>query len=190
MRDLFQKFIIEGGNLIIGKVSFHRDLVCTEEDVKGGGWFSFDYKLNAFLFCGESDEFGEANFYDIRKAVLRHRVYLVYDIDDNISEKHDFYYRKRGSSKLFNLKTTAMEIFVMQTQSGDWEGLYVDGRLVDEGEILGEGLSRLYLLQKAEEFEFTSEDVKFFELSKKDSEYALELGSLPDKKSDLFEVYK
>lgn len=42
--DVFPKFIIEedsekGCCLILSKITYHRELVANEENVKGGGWF-------------------------------------------------------------------------------------------------------------------------------------------------------
>ena len=67
----------------------------------------------------------------------------------------------------------AKRVVILQSQSGDWEGLYVDGYLQDEGHTLGEGDSKLYMLKAAEEYSFKSSDVKISQLSDDDD---LELG--------------
>ena len=48
--DLFPKFIIQGENLILSKVTFHKDLVLNGNgDIKGGGFFKLDFQSNTFI---------------------------------------------------------------------------------------------------------------------------------------------
>lgn len=62
-----------------------------------------------------------------------------------------------------------MRVLILTTQDGDWEGLYINGSLYDEGDVLGEGDNRLYMLKMAEEHEFNSSDVEVKELSDEDN---------------------
>jgi len=78
------------------------------------------------------------------------------------------------------LKIGVMEVIVLQTQSADWEALYINGNLIDEGSELGEGLNRLYFLRKAEEYDFSSKDIKFLEISNDDEELVSRSGCFPD----------
>ena len=63
------KWIIEDGELIIGKVAFHKDLALDKTKVKGGGWFSFDSKKNTFYLYASSEDFGYAKLEDVKNAV-------------------------------------------------------------------------------------------------------------------------
>ena len=73
--DIFPKFIIEDGNLIIGKVTYHSELMYEKENVSGGGWFNYKPKLKTFTFFGSSHDFGKSSLEDVKKAVLENRVY-------------------------------------------------------------------------------------------------------------------
>lgn len=90
MKDLFPKFIIEDGNLILGKCSFHKDLVTDKEKVQGGGWFRF--KDDSFIFHGDSHEFGRAKLEDIQKAVEEDKVFTNSYLTHSIAKKHKFLY--------------------------------------------------------------------------------------------------
>ena len=97
MEDIFPKFIIENDRLTIGKVSFHKDLVFEDKSkVKGGGWFLYIPEDKCFLLYGNSEDFGKADFNDIRKAVLKGWC------DDKYSEGHysDMSYRWSNHNKL------------------------------------------------------------------------------------------
>ena len=52
-----------------------------------------------------------------------------------------------------------MDVLILNSEEGDWEGLFIDGELIDQGHTLGEGNSATYLLEKAEEYKFTSKDI-------------------------------
>lgn len=74
----------------------------------------------------------------------------------------------------------AKRIIILKTQSGDWEGLFIDGELIDEGHHLGEGKQILYLLTQSEKYKFTSKDVCFETLNDEDEEITSEYGNFPD----------
>lgn len=91
--DVFPKYIIEDGNLIIGKCTFHRELV--EKDSKkviGGGWFDYNKDDNSFTFYGVSTDFGGAMLENVKKAVEDKKVFTRSMIR-NISDKHNFFYK-------------------------------------------------------------------------------------------------
>lgn len=81
-----------------------------------------------------------------------------------------------------------MDILILQTQEGDWEGLYIDGKIIDQGHNIGEG-NRLFLLKKAEEFNFKSSDIRVKTLNDSDENNIIKLGNLPDKLNDLVGPY-
>lgn len=76
-------------------------------------------------------------------------------------------------------------IIILKSQDGDWEGLYVDGNLIEEGHILGEGNNRMFLLEQAEKFNFTSKDVEWIEVNNEDDFDLLSFGSFPETLSEL-----
>ena len=62
----------------------------------------------------------------------------------------------------------------------DWEGLFIDGFLIDESHKLGEGYHRVYLLRKAEQYKFTSLDVEERFTDEKEEEWLEDRGGFPD----------
>ncbi len=89
--DKFPKFIIEGDNLILGKVTYHNDLVIDRKNVKGGGQFKFISDDNSFVFSGSSHEYGIAMLVDVQSCVNKGNIFDT-RLDRNISKKHNFFY--------------------------------------------------------------------------------------------------
>ena len=50
-------------------------------------------------------------------------------------------------------------VLVLSTQSGDWEGLFIDGVLISEGHHLGEGRPAEFWINKSKEYSFESKDI-------------------------------
>jgi len=73
--DLFPKFIVEDGCIILGKVTYHKDLAENKENVKGGGTYKYIPVERTFELSGSSYEFGPAKLEDIKKAVGTGEVY-------------------------------------------------------------------------------------------------------------------
>ena len=90
--EQFPKFIIEGENLILMKVSYHREIVSDKEKVKGGGWYRYDSNTNTFTFYGDSYDFGAAKMEDIKKCIENKNVFSNKYFTRNISDKHNFSY--------------------------------------------------------------------------------------------------
>ena len=90
--DLFPKFIIEDGNLILSKVTYHKELVSDKNKVKGGGWFVYKPEEKTFIFNGESHDFGKASFEDIKTCIINKQVYSDSMLVNNISELYTFAY--------------------------------------------------------------------------------------------------
>lgn len=82
-----------------------------------------------------------------------------------------------------------MDVLILKTQSGDWEALYIEGKLIDEGHTLGEGDSRLFMLKQAELHGFKSSDVRVKELCDEDEEEVSCSGNLPNTLSELTGSY-
>jgi hypothetical protein len=92
MSEVYPKFIVEDGDLIISKVTYHREMATDVSKVKGGGWFKYDEKTNTFTFSGESFDFGKAKIEDIEKCVNEGRVYTNRSRTHSIAAKHKFAY--------------------------------------------------------------------------------------------------
>ncbi len=80
-------------------------------------------------------------------------------------------------------------VIVLNTQSGDWQGLFLDGNLIDEGHHLGEGDSFMYMLKLSEKHNFTSKDVRIYELNDEDEDYMCDSGNFPTFLTDLKGTY-
>lgn len=90
--DLFPKFIVEDGNVIISKCTFHKELVTDKEKLQGGGSYRYDSDKNSFTFYGESYDFGPAKIEDIQKAIEDDKVFTNAYLTHSIAKSHDFYY--------------------------------------------------------------------------------------------------
>ncbi len=99
--EKFSKFIIEGENLILMKVTYHKDIAINIENVKGGGWFIYKQDTNSFIFSGDSHDFGAAKLEDIKECVTKGNVFSDNRLYRNISNKHKFQYNT--GTELINL---------------------------------------------------------------------------------------
>lgn len=90
--EKFSKFIIEGENLILMKVTFHKQIATDATKVKGGGWFKYLQHTDMFVFSGDSHDFGPAKFEDIQQCVKNGKVFTDNRLYRNISHKHNFGY--------------------------------------------------------------------------------------------------
>ena len=88
--DVFPKYIIEDGALIISKVTFHKDMVIEKDLVRGGGMYN--YFDNTIILSGESVDFGRATLEDVQKAVSDGKVFTHPYGDDDISKEYKFLY--------------------------------------------------------------------------------------------------
>lgn len=82
---------------------------------------------------------------------------------------------------------------VLNSQSGDWEGLFVDGTLVDENHKLGEGDGgnpRTYWSRMAGRYGFDVESVETFEVSDEDEETLGDSGNFPSLLNELTGPYR
>ena len=72
----------------------------------------------------------------------------------------------------------------------DWEGLYIDGKLKDEGHTLNEGEDRaIYFAKLAIKYDFELSDLKHRDLYDEDKKHLNEYGNLPKDIKDLFGNY-
>ena len=65
------KFIINHGDLVIGNVEFHKDLVKDHSQTKGGGWWHLDRANGIMYLYNKSIDFGQAKREDVIQAVER-----------------------------------------------------------------------------------------------------------------------
>lgn len=90
--EKYSKFIIENGNLILAKVTFHKEIVKDASKVKGGGWFRYVHDTKTFVFFGDSTDFGEAKLEDIKTCVKDGKIYSDNRLYRNLTEKYNFSY--------------------------------------------------------------------------------------------------
>ena len=69
-------------------------------------------------------------------------------------------------------------VVILETQEGDWVGMYVDRILIYQGHVLGNG-DLLYIIKMAEKYKFTSNDITLKELCNEDEKIVNESGRLP-----------
>lgn len=74
---------------------------------------------------------------------------------------------------------TNYRVVIINTQAGDWEGIYIDGKLVFEGHSFF-AEDKLRILKLAEKFNFKSTDIVFRELNNEDDAEATDYGCLAD----------
>jgi hypothetical protein len=75
-----------------------------------------------------------------------------------------------------------MDVLVLDAD--DWQALYIDGKLIADGHNLTDGEPLFYLI-KAEQFGFSSEDVRFKFCNKEDEAMLMVKGSFPELLTDL-----
>lgn len=80
-------------------------------------------------------------------------------------------------------------VIIIDSQYGDWSILYIDGKEISQNHVLGEGKHRLYLLQKALEYNFTFNDIEIFTAGDNDEEHLNDNGNFPAKLKDLIDEY-
>ena len=120
--EVYQKFIIEKIHgklhLIMGKVTYHRDLTNKPENVVSGGWWERKIIDNIIIFLGSSDQFGPASQSEIEECVKFGRVFSNRSLNKNISDDFKFHILSAKSEeipKIYNLKLTDDELFYALT---------------------------------------------------------------------------
>jgi hypothetical protein len=82
-----------------------------------------------------------------------------------------------------------MEVLILKTKSGDWESMYIDGKMVADGHELGEGNNFYFLLEMSEKYGFKRKDIRESELNDYDDEYTSDIGCMPKELSSLTGKY-
>ena len=66
-------------------------------------------------------------------------------------------------------------------KSNDWEGLYIDNKLIQEGHSLNEGRDRiLYFAKLAKQYDFELIDLIIEDLDNVDNEWTRDIGGFPE----------
>lgn len=102
--DIFSKFIIEtdeelGDCLILGRVTYHKQLAFNVENVKSGGWWR--EKDGRITFYGDSHDFGKSSLKEVKDTVLNNKVFTSYLLEHPINNKYKFSYD--DNSEIINL---------------------------------------------------------------------------------------
>ena len=63
--------------------------------------------------------------------------------------------------------------------SDDWEGLFIDGKLVSEGHHLGEGRPGNFWLDIGRKYDIDGSDLKEMEVTPEDDDELMDAGSFP-----------
>ena len=83
MSDVFPKFIIEDGDLIIANCSYHEEIATNVKEVKSGGYWQ---RVNDFfIFSGNSFQFGKAKIEDIKACIENKKVFIGKARANNVS---------------------------------------------------------------------------------------------------------
>ena len=74
------------------------------------------------------------------------------------------------------------QVLLLSTQSGDWEQLWVNGELMDEGHQV----DKMDMWKMGNQYGFGPDDIQYEELDDEDEEDAMNTGCLPE---NAFEKY-
>ena len=71
-------------------------------------------------------------------------------------------------------------------KADDWEGLFVDGILIEEGHTLNQGMSRVkYFLELSKDFDFDLEEMEEVWIDEEDEDNLYRIGCFPSQLTDL-----
>lgn len=82
------------------------------------------------------------------------------------------------------------EAILMTSKDGDWEGLFINGRLVSEGHQLGEGRKEFFWLNIGAKYQITGEDLIVKTVTDDDDELLQDAGSFPMDITQLAGTYR
>lgn len=76
-------------------------------------------------------------------------------------------------------------------QCDDWEGLYINGKLVEEGHTLNQSESRVkYFVNLSKQYNFNLEDMQELYLYEDDEQWVMDIGSFPNNIHDFKDDYE
>ena len=71
-------------------------------------------------------------------------------------------------------------------KADDWEGLFVDGILIEEGHTLNQGMSRVkYFLELSKDCDFDLEEMEEVWIDEEDEDTLYKIGCFPSQLTDL-----
>lgn len=79
---------------------------------------------------------------------------------------------------------------LLHSKDGDWEGLFINGKLVSEGHQLGEGRKEHFWLNIGAKYGIAGVDLKVMEVNGPDDEALGETGGFPATLSEMNGEYK
>jgi len=68
---------------------------------------------------------------------------------------------------------------LLTSKDGDWEGLFIDGKLIGEGHELGEGRKEYFWLNIGAKYQITGDELVVKELNDIDNNWLEEAGNFP-----------
>lgn len=75
-------------------------------------------------------------------------------------------------------------------QANDWEGLFVNGKLIKEGYTINEGISRIKVFDElSQQYNFSLNDLKEVWIDEKDEYYLNLNGNFPININDMYGKY-
>jgi len=83
----------------------------------------------------------------------------------------------------------AAEVVMLTTKDGDWEGLFINGKLISEGHQLGEGSKETFWLDIGSKYRISAKDLLVHELCDSDDDFVADGGNFPEYLSDLAGEY-
>lgn len=81
------------------------------------------------------------------------------------------------------------KLLLLQTRSGDYEGLYVGKSLIEQGDKLGEGNWRQFWLGIGKAYQIGPDDLIIKELSEVDNDFVEDVGEMPDDLTAFYMTY-
>ena len=115
----------------------------------------------------------------------------IYDKHEKILRVCDKFLKKSNDTEAELVFEDDEKNKVALVQSDDWEGLYINKKLVKEGHTLNEGNSRIkYFVKLAKQYNFNLEDLEEFTISEEDKEETNNIGCLPENIANFKELIK
>jgi len=64
-----KKFIINNGNIVMGHVEYHKELLSDHTNTVGGGWWEYNKEKDIMYLYSKSYDFGQAKREDVIQAI-------------------------------------------------------------------------------------------------------------------------
>lgn len=83
------------------------------------------------------------------------------------------------------LKREKHSVIMLSSLEGDWEGLFIDGKLISQEHHLGEGRPQRFWLDIATKYGVSGDDLKRMEVTDEDNEDLCDRGDFPSTLAEL-----